>query len=233
MKTVLVIEDQRTDAAIIEQKLRNVRADIDVEIATTLEAATEKLAHRTFDLIVLDLGLTDSGGHATFAAVNLLSNKSPIVVLTVADDPVDRRRIEDAGVFWYFVKGQFTDDDFKDVVITAIGTKMPKPIQCPIDDGSAKQPTLKNIVWMLVFIGSCAASGISVQLFADNRYMFKGEGQQILLALYVSDKRNLEYKIIELNSLTNKTDAQRLVLDLAKNQLNDVMESIRKLEKSK
>ncbi|HEX7043835.1 MAG TPA: diguanylate cyclase [Burkholderiales bacterium] len=85
--TVLVVEDSPTDALLLREALRDERSlQIQTAHAETLSEALRCLQERSFDLILLDLGLPDSQGLETFARMHDQAPQVPIIVLTGLDD---------------------------------------------------------------------------------------------------------------------------------------------------
>ena len=86
---VLVVEDNEADAVVVRQRLLAIdEPKFEVEVATTLWEATNHLTwpEVPFEVILLDLGLSDSEGLETYAAVREAAPRLPIVVLTGMDD---------------------------------------------------------------------------------------------------------------------------------------------------
>ena len=84
---ILLVEDDPSDALIVESMLKEVRKDDQLSRATTLAEAERMLSEcRMVDVVLLDLTLPDSLGVETVAAVHAASPDVPIVVLTGTDD---------------------------------------------------------------------------------------------------------------------------------------------------
>jgi len=87
--SVLLVEDNDDDVALLERVLsRSARVVFDVERVGTLADAEQRLAKRRYDAIVVDLGLPDSDGLATFVSLYSKSGSTAVVVLT-GDDRED------------------------------------------------------------------------------------------------------------------------------------------------
>ncbi|MGZ4931867.1 MAG: PAS domain S-box protein [Halobacteriota archaeon] len=85
--TILLIEDSPTDVRLIQELLRSTSHDsFHVITASTLSQGLTLLSTNTIDVILLDLGLPDSQGIATFRAVYEHASHLPIIILTVSDD---------------------------------------------------------------------------------------------------------------------------------------------------
>ncbi len=77
---VLVVEDDASVVATVRDALATVGAAI--ESAETIRAAGERLRDRTFDALVLDLGLPDGNGLDFAAALRGQGIEVPILMLT-------------------------------------------------------------------------------------------------------------------------------------------------------
>lgn len=84
---VLVVEDSPTDALLLREALVDERSmQFQTAHAETLSDALRCVQERSFDLILLDLGLPDSQGLETFARLHDQAPQIPIIVLTGLDD---------------------------------------------------------------------------------------------------------------------------------------------------
>ncbi|HJR61410.1 MAG TPA: PAS domain S-box protein [Vicinamibacterales bacterium] len=81
---VLLVEDDASYAALIAAELQG--AAIDLHQAGSLAAAASEIPRRSFDAILLDLGLPDSSGIDTVRRMHEAAGAVPIVVLTANDD---------------------------------------------------------------------------------------------------------------------------------------------------
>ena len=84
---VFLIEDNEDDAHLIRRFLtlgQNIH--IDVERADKLSSALERLKGEKYDVILSDLGLSDSWGLDTFIKVYSACPDVPIIILTGLDD---------------------------------------------------------------------------------------------------------------------------------------------------
>jgi sigma-B regulation protein RsbU (phosphoserine phosphatase) len=86
---VLHVEDSRTDTELVRTVLRHSPvADFDIEAVPTLADGLRRLAQedRAFDVIVLDLHLSDADGLTTFTRAAAAAGSIPIVVCTGSGD---------------------------------------------------------------------------------------------------------------------------------------------------
>jgi len=85
--TVLLVEDNLTDAELAAHGLRNAgETPFHVEHVDQLEAALARLARGGIDVALIDLSLPDSWGIETFQAIRAAAPTVPIVILTGLDD---------------------------------------------------------------------------------------------------------------------------------------------------
>lgn len=85
--SILVIEDDEDDALLIRTMLAHDRKQsYTVERVKTLKQGLEVLRERTPDLIVSDLGLSDSRGIQTFRDLKKAAPETPILLLTGHQD---------------------------------------------------------------------------------------------------------------------------------------------------
>jgi DNA-binding response OmpR family regulator len=100
-KTILVVEDDRAIARLIEDYL--LKGGFQVTIASDGQLANELLETKTPDLIVLDLGLPNQDGLDLMRAIRRTSSL-PIVVVTARGDETDRIIGLELGADDYVVK---------------------------------------------------------------------------------------------------------------------------------
>jgi PAS domain S-box-containing protein len=104
---VLLVEDNPGDAYLIAETLAEVTTAVfRLEHADRLDACMRRLGGERFDAVLLDLGLPDSQGLATLAAVAAAAAAAPILVLTGLDDELLALKAVKAGACDYLVKGQ-------------------------------------------------------------------------------------------------------------------------------
>lgn len=99
--SVLIVEDERAVATILEQALQE--AGYPTQVAATLAEARAVLATKPVDLVVLDIMLPDGDG-ITFLDEIRDGAKYPVLILTARDGWQDRVRGLDAGADDYLGK---------------------------------------------------------------------------------------------------------------------------------
>ncbi len=102
---VLLVEDSPTDALLVREELEQARgvgfAVVHVE---QLRNALEQLKAAHFDVVLLDLGLPDSDGLATFAELDRAKSGVPVIILSGRDDEQMAVVAVQAGAQDYLVK---------------------------------------------------------------------------------------------------------------------------------
>jgi DNA-binding response OmpR family regulator len=102
MAKILVIEDDSNSADIVTRVLQRAGHDTVVagEGLTGLNIATNE----NVDLVLLDLGLPDIGGHTIAALINRIPGEIPIIAVTASSDMVTKRRAMTYGCDGYITK---------------------------------------------------------------------------------------------------------------------------------
>lgn len=104
---VLLVEDSLLDARLLQETLSEAQAvTFDVVHVEQLSQALQRLREEPIDVILVDLGLTDSQGLATFTALHTQAPDVPIVIMTGLDDEQLAIQAVQAGAQDYLVKGQ-------------------------------------------------------------------------------------------------------------------------------
>ena len=119
---VLHIEDDAAEGLLLRESLRSgplavreppIRAE-------TLADGLAALRKGKFDVVLTDLGLTDSQGLATFRAVKAANADIPIVVLSGLDDESVALQALREGAHDYLVKGRYQGDQVARVLRNSI-----------------------------------------------------------------------------------------------------------------
>ncbi|TMA68477.1 MAG: response regulator [Deltaproteobacteria bacterium] len=101
---VLLVEDNPDDTLIIQEMLSATA--VEIEHASSLSLALEKLTRGDFDLVLLDLSLPDARGPGMIGLVRNQSPGIPIVVLSGMSDENAAIQTMDQGAQDYLIKGQ-------------------------------------------------------------------------------------------------------------------------------
>jgi diguanylate cyclase (GGDEF)-like protein len=120
----LLIEDQLGDARLTSEMVAAVTGTpTQLSFADRLSTGMRRLAKGGIDVVLLDLGLPDSQGLATFATVYAQVSEIPIVVLTGIDDEKHGVEAVQQGAQDYLVKGQVDGDTLLRTIRYAIERK--------------------------------------------------------------------------------------------------------------
>jgi len=102
MTRVLVVEDESQIAAFLEKGLRS--AGFEPLIARGGRAALEAVQARSFDLVILDLGLPDFDGLTVLRSLRETDRTTPVVILTARDGAAETVEGLDSGADDYITK---------------------------------------------------------------------------------------------------------------------------------
>ena len=118
---VLLVEDSRTDAALVESLLEHSpAARFEVTAAGTLGEALAWLARRAPDVILLDLTLPDSERLQTHRAVRNRSPDVPVVVMTgLQEDGLGQAAVQQ-GAQDFLAKGEVSGARLAETLLFAI-----------------------------------------------------------------------------------------------------------------
>jgi len=101
----LLIESDAKDAKPIVELLSEVKFnEFDIAVVSTLEDAIKKVAQEKFDLVLLNLMLSDSGGIYTLTKLVTQVSEVPIVVINAPDDTELAKKALQSGAQDYFSK---------------------------------------------------------------------------------------------------------------------------------
>ena len=107
---VLLVEDNASDARLVQELLADAPSTYVITHASTLSEATEALAAGSFDVALVDLHLPDADGLGTVDRVREPAPGLPIVVLTGLEDTSVGLEAVRHGAQDYLQKGTFDDD---------------------------------------------------------------------------------------------------------------------------
>lgn len=105
---VLLIEDNPGDVELVREALSDNGIPFHVDTAARLAEGLEQLDRGRHDLVLLDLGLPDSSGTATFHRLHESHPDVPIVILTVFGDEEQAVRAVAEGAQDFLVKDELS-----------------------------------------------------------------------------------------------------------------------------
>ncbi|HEW79127.1 MAG TPA: response regulator [Phycisphaerales bacterium] len=114
---ILLVDDDPLIYRVVQQVLDKSSEPIEfiIETVENLAGALELLNQKSFDIVLLDLGLPDSSGIDTVKKVHASNPNVPVVVLTGSSDEMGVEAIKE-GADDYLVKGKF----FKHLAVRTI-----------------------------------------------------------------------------------------------------------------
>jgi serine phosphatase RsbU (regulator of sigma subunit) len=121
--SVLLVEDDRGDAILVEELIADAAADIGCVWAKSMADAERELMLTRPDCVLLDLNLPDASGIAALERIKDADPKLPIVVLTgFHDEPFGMSAVA-SGAQDYLVKGRVEPEMLRRAVLYAIERK--------------------------------------------------------------------------------------------------------------
>lgn len=102
---ILLVEDSPTDVLLAQDALDN-RKHFDLTVIDRLTTALDLLEERSFDIVLLDLGLPDSQGLDTLRRLRQRNPSVPVIVMTAHDDDVLALKAVQEGSQDYLVKSR-------------------------------------------------------------------------------------------------------------------------------
>ncbi|HNM85808.1 MAG TPA: response regulator, partial [Mycobacterium sp.] len=121
--SLLLIEDDRADAVLVEELIADADADIQVIWAPSISSAEQELLLTRPDCILVDLNLPDATGMDAVARIAGRDATLPIVVLTGLDDEHFGVTAVASGAQDYLVKGHVEPDTLHRSLLYAIERK--------------------------------------------------------------------------------------------------------------
>jgi serine phosphatase RsbU (regulator of sigma subunit) len=121
--SVLLVEDDRADAILVEELIADAAAEIHVVWAQSMEQAAQHLATARPDCVLLDLNLPDADGIKALDQIAKRDGTVPIVVLTGLTDEHFGISAVAAGAQDYLVKGRVEPETLRRAVLYAVERK--------------------------------------------------------------------------------------------------------------
>jgi serine phosphatase RsbU (regulator of sigma subunit) len=121
--SVLLVEDDRADAVLVEELIADASAEIDVVWAQSMEDAEHQLIVARPDCVLLDLHLPDVHGIKGLDKIAKRDPTIPIVVLTGLNDEHFGISAVAAGAQDYLVKGRVEPETLRRALLYAVERK--------------------------------------------------------------------------------------------------------------
>lgn len=121
-KHILLIEDNKSDVALIKRMLRDSFSGYELEFydVSRMSDALQMLDSNSFDLAILDLSLIDIEGTAAVSAFHSQAPNIPIVVHTGSQCPNLRQEAMMCGAKHCMIKGRESPFSFKFMIEQAL-----------------------------------------------------------------------------------------------------------------
>lgn len=122
---ILIVEDNSGDALLIEELLEERFRQPEIHLAPSFRQASLLLADRTspFDVILLDLSLSDHSGEQLVKDMLTISRGAPIIIFTGLGDITFSLRSLSLGISDYLFKDEITANTLHKSIIYAIERK--------------------------------------------------------------------------------------------------------------
>lgn len=118
---ILVVEDCKSDVALLEQLLEdcNMQCFYEISDVPSLVDAFYSLDREHFDMVMLDLNLLDVDDVANVAALHAQVPMLPLIVYSGMDDDKIKDKALMCGASHYFVKSHETGQALKQIIENA------------------------------------------------------------------------------------------------------------------
>jgi serine phosphatase RsbU (regulator of sigma subunit) len=121
--SLLLVEDDRADALLVEELIADAEADISFIWAQSISDAERMLAETRPDCVLLDLNLPDANGIEALRRLGSLDATIPIIVLTGLTDEHFGVSAVASGAQDYLVKGRVDPEMLRRAVVYSIERK--------------------------------------------------------------------------------------------------------------
>ena len=222
---ILVVDDDPGDCRLAEQILKKSpqTTEFTIETAHRLADCLECLKNRSFDLVLLDLGLPDSSGIETIQEVHGASPNIPIVVLTgLADEQMGLEAIR-KGAEDYLVKGESLKYTLARTIRYAVERKQTRKLR---EEAEAKSRFVSAVSHELRTPLAAMKEGIAI---ISNGEAGKIKDKQRKFLDIVS--RNIDRLIRLINDVLDfqKLEAEKTGFDMQENDINEVVKEVEQM----
>ncbi|MCW2557089.1 MAG: rsbU, partial [Mycobacterium sp.] len=126
--SLLLVEDDRGDARLVEELISDANADIRVVWVRSMADAERKMADVRPDCVLLDLKLPDATGISALDRIAKRADNVPVVVLTGFNDEHFGVSAVASGAQDYLVKGRVDPETLRRALLYAIERKRAQSI---------------------------------------------------------------------------------------------------------
>lgn len=100
MGKVLVVDDEIDICILLGRQLEKL--GLEVSYCLTIREAIERLNYETYDLIFIDLNITDGSGYDLMSSIGGLNQDALVIVISAYDS--EREKAIKAGANWFVPK---------------------------------------------------------------------------------------------------------------------------------
>ena len=221
---ILVVDDDACDCRLVAQTLKrsSQTTEFAIETAESLADGLDCLNSRSFDLVLLDLGLPDSRGIETVQEVHVVSPNVPIVVLTGLDDEQTGLEAIRNGAEDYLVKGESLQYTLVRAVRYAIERKQTRKLK---EEAEAKSRFVSTVSHELRTPLTAMKEGIVIILNGEAGKI-KDKQRKFLDIV----RRNIDRLTRLINDVLDfqKLEAGKMEVNIQENDINEVVKEIQK-----
>jgi two-component system alkaline phosphatase synthesis response regulator PhoP len=113
-KTILIAEDEKPMALILERKLK--LSGFEVKVTHDGEKALAAIAEGGVDLVILDLIMPKLNGFGVLEAMKKQKLKMPVIVLSNLSQDEDEARVKELGASAFFIKSNVSMEQVVKIV---------------------------------------------------------------------------------------------------------------------
>ena len=147
MMNVLMIEDNPADAQRIRGMLISEEdKGINLGYANKLSSGLKRIERENFDVLLLDLNLSDSRGLNTLIKTKKKTRDLPIIVLSEKDDPRVSKKAKEEGAHEFLVKHDLTTPKLMKTINFAAKKKQFKEYKKKKDSKKEKQESKRVLL---------------------------------------------------------------------------------------
>lgn len=112
MGKVLVVDDEIDICILLGRQLEKL--GLDVSYCLTIKEAIEKLKEQSYNLIFIDLNITDGSGYDLISSIGDVNRNALVIVISAYDS--EREKALQAGASW-FVPKPFSKKSIKEALL--------------------------------------------------------------------------------------------------------------------
>jgi pilus assembly protein CpaE len=173
--SVLLVEDSPEYASLVQRWSAEKDKGFLLNWTDTLESGLKRLAQGGVDVVLLDLGLPDSDGPATFAAIKAAAGGVPIIILSGADSELLTLQMIREGAQDYIAKTSCDAGMLIRAVNFAVVRQQVRPAARGVEDPAHRT----RVIGVVGASGGSGSTTVACHLAAE---LGRQAGQSVLLA---------------------------------------------------